>query len=80
VEQWNGGMMGLNPIIPIIQYSIIPLFGATGRAAGGGTPSAGGAGGALKFSTAGKGKGRHHSMDFFAFTFRAGNLFGSIKY
>jgi hypothetical protein len=70
----------LIPIIPIIQYSIIPLFGAAGRAAGGGAASAGGTGGALKLSTAGKGKGRHHPMDFFALTFRTGNLFGGIQY
>ena len=69
-------LLSLIPMVPVFQYSIIPLFGAAGRAAGGGTTAAGGAGGALKFSAAGKGKSRHHSMNFFAFTFRAGNLFG----
>jgi hypothetical protein len=68
-----------NPIVPIIQYSIIPLFGAAGGAAGGGTPTAGGAGGALKFSTARKSKGRHRSVNFLALTFRADNLLRSIQ-
>jgi len=56
------------------------LFGAAGGAAGCGAAPAGGTGGALKLSTAGKSKGGHHSMDFFALTFGAGNLFGGIKY
>jgi hypothetical protein len=56
------------------------LFGAAGGAAGGGTAAAGGAAGALKLSAAGKGKGRHHPMNFFAFAFWAHNLFRSIQY
>jgi hypothetical protein len=55
------------------------LFTA-GGAAGGGTATAGGAGGALKLSAAGKGKGRHHPMNFFAFAFWAGNLFRGVQY
>jgi hypothetical protein len=35
MEHRNNGMMGLNPIVPTIQYPIIPLFGATGGATGG---------------------------------------------
>ena len=57
-----------------------PLFGAAGGAAGGGTASAGRAGGALKFSTARKGKGRHRPVNFLALTFGAGNLLRSIQY
>ena len=72
--------MGLNAIIPIFQYSIIPLFGATGGATGGGTATAGGTGSAFELSTAGKGKGRHQSVNFFAFTLRAGNLFRGLQY
>jgi len=56
------------------------LFGATGGTTGGGTATAGGTGGALKLSAAGKGKGRHHPMDFFALAFRASNLFRGIQY
>jgi hypothetical protein len=73
-------MMGLNPIVPTIQYFILPLFGTAGGAAGCGAAATGGIGGALKLSTAGKSKGRHHPMNFFALTFGAANLFGGIKY
>ena len=72
--------MGLNPIVRITQYSIIPLFGAAGGAAGGCAASAGRAGSALKLSAAGKGKGRHHSVDSFAFAFGTSNLFGGIQH
>jgi hypothetical protein len=64
----------------MIQYSIIPLFGATGGAGGGSTSAAGRTGGALKFSTARKGKGRHRPVNFLALTFGAGNLLRSIQY
>jgi len=57
----------------------LSLF-ATGRTTGGGAAAAGGTGGALKFSTAGKGKGGHHPLNFLALTFRADNLFGRIQY
>ena len=73
-------MMGLNPIVPTIQYFILPLFGTAGGAAGCGAAPAGGTGGALILSPAGKSKGGHHPMNFFALTFGAGNLFGGIKY
>jgi hypothetical protein len=56
------------------------LFGAAGGATGGCAASAGGAGSALKFPTAGKGKSGHHPTNFFAFAFWTGNLIGSIKY
>jgi len=52
-----------------------PLFRAAGGAGGGGAGSAGGAGGAFKLSTGGKSKSGHHPMNFFALTFRTGNLF-----
>jgi len=44
--------MGLNTSTPKIQYSITPLFGATGGAAGCGTTPTGRTGGALKLPTA----------------------------
>jgi len=72
--------MGLNPIIPVIQYSIIPLFGPTGGTAGGGAASAGGARSTFELPSNGKGKGRHHSVNFLALTFGAGDLFGCIQY
>ena len=72
--------MGLNPIVPTIPYSIIRLFGAAGGAAGGGTASTGRASSTFELTTAGKGKGRHHPLNFFAFTFWAGDLFGGIEY
>jgi len=55
------------------------LFTA-GGATGGGTASAGGTGSALKLSAAGKGKGRHHPLDFFTFALRANNFFGGLQY
>ena len=72
--------MGLNPIIPVIQYSIIPLFGPTGGTAGGGAAAAGGACRTFKLPPNREGKGRHHPVNFFALTFRAGSLFGRIQY
>jgi hypothetical protein len=60
-------------------HSDYSLFTA-GGAGGGGTTTAGGAGGALKLSAAGKGKSRHHPVNFLALTFGAGNLFGGIQY
>jgi hypothetical protein len=56
------------------------LFGAAGRAAGGGAASAGGTGSALKLSTAGKSESGHHPVNFFAFTFWTGNLFRGIQH
>lgn len=64
--------MGLNPIVP--------LFRAAGGAVGGTATAAGGAGGALEFSTDGKGKGRHDSTNFLALTFWASNLFRAIQH
>jgi len=55
------------------------LFTA-GGATGGGTASAGGTGSALKLSAAGKGKGRHHPLDSFAFALRANNFFRGLQY
>jgi len=72
--------MGLNPIIPVIQYSIIPLFRAAGGTTGGSAAAAGGTCSTLKLPSYGKGKGRHHPVNFLALTFRAGNLFGCIQY
>jgi len=57
------------------------LFRAAGGAAtGGGAASAGGAGSALKFSTDGKGEGRHYSTNFLALTFGTSDLFRSIQH
>jgi len=56
------------------------LFGAAGGAARGCTAFAGGTASALKFPTAGKGKGRHHPMDFFTFTLRTNNFFRGLQY
>jgi len=61
-------------------FGIEWLFGTAGGAAGCRAASTGRTGGALKLSTAGKSKGRHHPMNFFALTFGAGNFFGGIKY
>lgn len=74
MEQWNNGILGLKPIIPIIQYSIFPLIGAAGETAGGGAATTGGTGGALKFSSARKGEGGHHPAHPLAITFRADDL------
>lgn len=49
-------LLSLIPIVPVFQYSIIPLFCATGGATGSRTGSAGGTCGALKLPTAGEGK------------------------
>jgi hypothetical protein len=54
-------------------------FGATGRTAGGGAASAGGACSALKLSAAGKSEGRHHPGHFFALAFGAGDFFRRIE-
>jgi hypothetical protein len=70
----------LIPIIPVFQYSTIPLFGAAGGATGGGAAAAGRARGTFKLASDGEGKGGHHPVDFLALTFRAGNLFGSIEH
>jgi hypothetical protein len=78
VEHWNNGMMGLNPIIPTIQQSNIPLFRAAGRTATGGTGPAGRAGSTFKLPTTGKGKSRHYPLDFLTFAFGAGDLLRSI--
>ena len=56
------------------------LFSAAGGTTGGGTASTGGTGSALKLSAAGKGKGRHHPLDSFAFALRANNFFGGLQY
>jgi hypothetical protein len=87
MEQWNRGLeekkMPIRALVflsPLFQLSNIPLFGTTGGTARGGTASAGRAGGALKFSAARKGKGRHRPVNFLALTFRAGNLLRSIQY
>ena len=77
MEWWNDGYK--SPVVPIIPYSIIPLFGAAGGTAGGGTAPAGRTGGAFKLSAARKGKGRHRPVNFLALTFRAGNLLRGIK-
>ena len=72
--------MGLNPIIPVIQYSIIPLFGVAGGATGGSAAAAGRTRRTFEFPSNRKGKGRHHPVNFLALTFRAGNLFGCAQY
>jgi hypothetical protein len=69
--------------ISIFEFQIsskrdLSLF-VTGGAAGGGAATAGRTSSALKLTTAGKGKGRHHPMNFFAFTFRTGDLFRGIE-
>lgn len=73
-------LLFLIPIVPVFQFSIIPLFRVAGGAASGSTASAGGAGSTLKLSTTGKGKGGHHPMDFLAFALRTNNLFRGIQY
>jgi hypothetical protein len=73
-------LLFLISIVPVFQFSIIPLFRVAGGAAGGCTASAGGTGGAFKLSAAGKGKGGHHPMDFLAFALRTNNLFRGIEY
>ncbi len=72
-------MKKLEPSTPRI-LELLFLFGTTGGAARGCTASAGGSAGALKFPAAGKSKGRHHPMDFFAFTLRAKNFFRGLQY
>ncbi len=72
-------MMGLNPIIPTIQHSIIPLFRATDGTATRRTGSAGRTGSAFELPTAGKGKSRHHPVHLLTFAFRADNLLRSIE-
>ena len=57
----------------------LSLF-AAGGATGGGTASAGRTGSTLKLSAAGKGKGRQHPLDFFAFALRANNFFRGLQY
>ena len=79
MEQWNNGILGLKPIIPIIQYSIFPLIRATGGTAGGGAATAGGTGGALKLSSARKSERGHHPAHFLAFTFRADDLLRGVE-
>jgi hypothetical protein len=79
MEQWNNGILGLKPIIPIIQYSIFPLIGATGGTIAGGTTAAGGTGGALKLSSARKREGGHHPAHLLAFTFRADDLLRGVE-
>ena len=71
--------MGLKPITPIIQYSIIPLFGAASRTATGRAGSAGRTGSTLKLPATGKGKGRHHPAHLLPLALRAVNLLGSIE-
>jgi hypothetical protein len=57
----------------------LSLFVAGGTT-GGSAAAAGGTCSTLKLPSYGKGKGRHHALNFLALTFRAGNLFGCIQY
>jgi len=72
--------LNLEPLAPRMLEPLNPLFRAAGGTGGGGAGSAGGAGGALKLPADGKSKSGHHSVDFLALTFRAGNLFRGIQH
>ena len=57
----------------------LSLF-AAGGTTGGGAAAARGARSTFKLPSNGKGKGRHHPVNFLALAFGAGNLLGCIQY
>ncbi len=60
-------------------YHSSVLFGATGGTMGGRAAAAGGTCGAFELPSNGKREGRHNPLNFFAHTFRAGNLFRTVE-
>ena len=58
----------------------LPILLRAGGTAGGSATAAGGTRSTFKLPSNGEGKGRHHTVNFLALTFGAGNLFGCIQY
>ncbi len=56
------------------------LFVAGGATGGGAAAAGGGTRSTFKLASDGKGKGRHHPLNFLALAFGAGNLFGCVQY